>query len=112
MDIKVIYPESARDDKRMVYKLARAQSKRLQDSVGKEIFPVAWCLRDDVNARNDAVTVLSMLDKDDEVHSTISATFIREFLVIAGLMEDEPYSIKVTEGTTKAGRPFISCTLV
>lgn len=112
MELKVIFPESARSDKRMVYKLTRAQSKRLQDSVGQEIFPVAWCLRDDVNSRNEAVTVLSMVDKEDEVHSTISATFIREFLVIAGLMEDDPYSIKVTEGTSKAGRPFISCTLV
>lgn len=112
MEIKAIYPENARADKRMLYKLTRAQSKRLQDSVGQEIFPVAWCLRDDVNARNEAVTVLSIIDKEDEVHSTISATFIREFLEIAGLMEDDPYSVKVTGATSKAGRPFISCTLV
>lgn len=112
MEIKAIYPENARNDKRMLYNLTRAQSKRMQDSVGHEIFPVAWCLRDDVNARNEAVTVLSMADKEGEIHSTISATFIREFIEIAGLMDEEPYSIKVTEGTTKAGRPFISCTLV
>lgn len=111
MEIKKIYPETAATDKRLVYKLTRGGTT-IQKMAGTEIAPVAWCIRDDTNSKNEDVTILTIMDNSGIVYSTISGTFIREFTAIAELMGDDDYSIMVTTGKTKAGRDFMSCTLI
>ena len=39
-------------------------------------------------------------------------TFKRDFMNIAELMDGEEYTIEVISGQSKAGREFITCTLV
>lgn len=112
MEIKKIYPESAAADKRLVYKLTRGESTTIQKMAGTEIAPVAWCIRDDTNSKNEEVTILTIMDNSGIVYSTISSTFMREFTAIAELMGEDDYSIMVTSGKTKAGRDFMNCTLI
>ena len=59
----------------------------------------------------DEIELLSILTKDKKVYVTQSATFKRSFRDIAIVMEDDPYSVVKISGSSKAGRPFVDCTL-
>lgn len=59
----------------------------------------------------DEIELLSILTKDKKVYVTQSVTFKRSFHDISLVMEDDPYSVIKTSGASKAGRPFVDCTL-
>lgn len=59
----------------------------------------------------EEIELLSILTKDKKVYVTQSATFKRSFRDIALVMEDDPYSVVKISGSSKAGRPFVDCTL-
>lgn len=59
----------------------------------------------------EEIELLSILTKDKKVYVTQSATFKRSFRDIAIVMEDDPYSVVKISGSSKAGRPFVDCTL-
>ena len=56
--------------------------------------------------------MLSIMDKDGGVCATNSETFKRDFMNIEELMDGEAYTIEIISGQSKAGREFITCTLV
>ena len=56
--------------------------------------------------------MLSIMDKDGGVCATNSDTFKRDFMNIANLMDGDDYTIEIISGQSKAGREFITCTLV
>lgn len=87
--------------------------KKMKDYVGSSIDVYAYCIYTDFNSKdNKEVEVLSVMDTDGSVFATNSATFKKDFLNIATLMESEEFSVGVTCGTSKAGREFITCTLL
>lgn len=111
MNIIKIIP--ATEDKRVIYKLTKSKSTSVKDlEPGSVITPVRYCIFEDTNSKGEENTVLCIEDSSGETFSTISKTFARDFEEVAALMEDEAYQIKVINGTTKAGRPFVTCELV
>lgn len=59
----------------------------------------------------DPVEVLSIITPTNEVYSCQSATFKRSLKDIENIMHGKEFTIIKTSGTTKAGRPYINCTL-
>lgn len=112
MNIVKVWPESIVSDKRMMYKLSRAESTSLQKVAGEEITPKAWMVREDTNHRGENVTVLSIVDDSNNVYSTISKTFMNEFDEINRIMDGEEFSVLVKAGVTKGGKDFITCELI
>lgn len=99
--------------KRESYKLTLDPSiKKMKDFIGVQIEVSAYCFYKDVNKDGNEVEVLSIMDKDGGVCATNSDTFKRDFMKIAELMDGEEYTIEVISGQSKAGREFITCTLV
>ena len=99
--------------KRESYKMTLDPAiKKMKDFIGVQIEVAAYCLYQDVNKDGKEVEVLSIMDKDGGVCATNSETFKRDFMNIAELMDGEEYTIKIISGQSKAGREFITCTLV
>lgn len=101
-------------NKRELYQMTMgAGNKKMKDFVGANIDVYAYCVYTDFNSKdNKEVEILSVMDEDGTVYATNSTTFKRDFLSIAALMEGEEFSVGVTSGTSKAGREFITCTLL
>lgn len=100
-------------NKRESYKMTLAPDiKKMKDFIGVQIEVEAYCLYTDINKDGKEVEVLSIMDNDGGVCATNSDTFKRDFMNIADLMDGEDYVIEVISGMSKAGREFITCTLV
>ena len=99
--------------KRESYKLTLDPAiRKMKDFIGVQIEVAAYCLYKDVNRDGKEVEVLSIMDKDGGVCATNSETFKRDFMNIAELMDGEEYTIEIISGQSKAGREFITCTMV
>ena len=101
-------------NKKELYKMTMdAGIKKMKDFVGVSIDVYAYCVYTDFNSKdNKEVEVLSVMDTDGVVYATNSVTFKKDFMNIATLMEGEDFSVGVASGTSKAGREFITCTLL
>lgn len=100
-------------NKRESYKLTLDPAiKKMKDLIGVQIDVAAYCLYKNVNKEGEEVELLSVMDKDGGVCATNSNTFKRDFMNIAELMDGDDYTIEVIGGQSKAGREFITCTLV
>ena len=87
--------------------------KKMKDFVGASIDVYAYCIYTDFNSKDEKeVEVLSVMDEDGNVYATNSPTFKKDFMNIATLMDGEDFSVGITSGTSKAGREFITCTLL
>lgn len=103
-------------NKKLLYKLTRSAGKMVQDTEDRKSIPVAaYALYNDPKDGKDGVakenTVLSFVDPDGNKFSTVSATFQREFFEIVDLMQDEAFAVLPIHGTTKGGKPFVTCEL-
>lgn len=103
-------------DKKLTYKLTKSSGLMVQEAEAGLSVPVsAWALYDDPKEQKDGTMkenkVLSFIDPAGVKYSTISATFIREFLDIAQLMTGEPFAVILVHGTTKGGKAFVTCEL-
>lgn len=59
----------------------------------------------------DTKELLSLITANNEVFTTISATFKEEFRNIWNMFESIPTPIVKASGTTKSGRTYITCML-
>ena len=100
--------------KKELYKMTMdAGIKKMKDFVGASIDVYAYCVYTDFNSKdNKEVEILSVMDTDGAVYATNSPTFKNDFMNIVALMEGENFSVGVTSGTSKAGREFITCSLL
>lgn len=99
--------------KRESYKMTLDPAiKKMKDFIGVQFEVSAYCIYSDVNKDDDEVEVLSIMAKDGDVYATNSPTFKKDFMNIVDLMDGEDYTIEVISGQSKAGREFITCTLV
>lgn len=86
--------------------------KSLKDVNDKTSIPVAGYLTfTDEKDNGESVDILSIITPDNEVFSCQSATFRRSFDNITSIMHGKQFSIIKVSGTTKAGRPYIDCSL-
>lgn len=101
-------------DKKKTYQLTHAmQTRKVQDAVDSVLTVNSWVRYTDVDATTGEAKEVVVLESEGEVFGTISKTFIREFIDILQAFGDDPdLAIKVVEGTSKAGRKFVSCEIV
>ena len=83
----------------------------VKNHLGERIHVSAWLLFEDTDKKSGEVhSVLSVLTPDNEVFSTISPTFQRDFLDMAELFQND-FAFEVISGKSKAGRDFVTCAL-
>lgn len=105
-----------RNDKVSVYKLTKSSSIMVQEAPDGMSVPVnMWALYNDQKPQKDGTVkdsqVLSFTDTAGVKYSTVSATFIREFLDIDSIMSPDPYAVILKHGKTKANKSFVTCEL-
>lgn len=113
--MKIIRTNIDTTDKKAVYKLTKSESQRVQDVEKGLSLPVdTWAVytetKKNKSGEETEQTVLAIVSGGMKI-STISQTFIDSFLECVDLMEDEPFSIIITGGTSKGGRQFVNCEL-
>lgn len=114
--MEIIKTNIDRNDKREIYRLTKSKSEMVQGAPdGMSVPVVKWALYNDPKEQKDGSLrdnqVLSFIDQAGVKYSTVSQTFIREFLDIVMIMEPDPFAVIIIHGKTKAGKDFVSCEL-
>lgn len=98
---------------KQVYDLTRSpEIQRVSDNEGALVQVDAWALYKDTDKDGNEREILSILDEEVGAVATNSATFIRDFMEITEMCEDfgmEVKHVKISSGTSKAGRKFYTC---
>ena len=106
-------------DKKDVYRMTKSESLKIQDIEKGTSFPIdkyAVYEEEKTRKKNDGTTenytetVLTFVSGNMKL-GTISATFIRSFMEIIEIMEDEPFAIVITGGKSNNGREYVNCEL-
>lgn len=108
-----IIEQGAPYSKKEVYALTKSpRIENLKDNVGLIIPVEKYLIYEDMNGR-DRTTTITLLSVHGAGRTLVSnsATVIETFHEIMDIMEGEPFSIEVLEGTSKAGRTFYSVAL-
>ena len=110
MEIIKQYPQDLSN--RQAYKMMKSpEVKKMSDADGSVLEVAAWVKYTDVDQKTGEVKeILTLETVDGEMFGTVSNTFQREFNDIVEFFGEDVGSIKVTSGTSKAGRNFITCT--
>ena len=107
------------EDKKEVYRMTKGDSLKVQDMDRGTSFPVEkYALYEDTKTRkkNDGSQeeytekVLTIVSGNAKL-GTISATFIKSFMVIVDIMGADPFAIIITGGKSKNGREYVNCEL-
>lgn len=114
--MEIIKTNIDRNDKREIYRLTKSKSEMVQSAPdGMSVAVTKWALYNDPKEQKDGSLrdnqVLSFIDPAGVKYSTVSQTFIREFLDIVMIMEPDPFAVIVIHGKTKSGKDFVSCEL-
>lgn len=112
--MKILYKSNPGVTKRELYRMTQdANIKSMKDVEADDVINVKqYIYYEDETGHGETVHILSIMGESGVVWSTTSKTFQRSFDVIAELMEDEEFSIMKKEGVSKAGRPYVDCSLV
>lgn len=102
------YPETM-TPKELYLMLKNPDSVKMSDAKGQTLHPEAYVLFDDVNQGTGEVVHIVSIRSNGKVYATNSASFIREFDMIAEAFGDEMPDIEVTTGKSSKGRQYISC---
>lgn len=70
-----------------------------------------YLIFEDEKEDGETSTICSIITEDKTVYSAQSKTFRDSLENMAEIMGDVPFSIIKISGTTKAGRPYVNCTL-
>ena len=101
-------------NKKELYILTRGVSLSVQKMTDEELskaYPVnGYALYEEENSTGEMVEVLA-IKTTGTVLSTISQTFKDEFLYIADLFGNDPFSIRVVRDVSSKGRTFYTCAL-
>lgn len=116
INVKNSYPENL--TKKDLYRLTRAESTMAKDlDTRQELTPQSWAVY--VEAKPDPKTgdlkeveILAISTAEMGTISTVSDTFKRDFFDLFEMMAGEPFTFHTVKGTTKAGREFVTCTLM
>lgn len=102
------YPETM-TPKELYLMLKNPDSIKMSDAKGQTLHPEAYVLFDDVNQGTGEVVHIASIRSNGKVYATNSASFIREFDMIAEAFGDDMPDIEVTTGKSSKGRQYISC---
>lgn len=87
------------------------QSTSVKDISDGTVLDIDGWILYTMEKNGDNIELLSILTTDKKVYVTQSSTFKRSFRDISIVMEGDPYSVVKISGSSKAGRPFVDCTL-
>ena len=101
-------------NKKKAYQLTHAmQTRKVQDAIDSVLPVSAWVRYNDIDTTTGEAKEVVVIESEGEIFGTISKTFIREFVdILQAFGEDDDLAIKVVQGTSKAGRKFVSCEIV
>ena len=109
--MEIIKTNADLTNKKEWYKLTKSESVRVQDVEPGTLIPVEkYALYIEEKSDGTKQNVLAIIGGGIKV-STISKTFIDSFMECVELMCDDPFSIVITGGTSKAGRKYVNCEL-
>lgn len=98
-----------------IYKMTKNPSiQKMRDICGASIQITDWVHYEDENQKGEVHAILSIRDAGGEVYATNSPTFIRSFFEIRDILSScgEPLEhLEIIQGTSKNGRPFVTCAL-
>jgi hypothetical protein len=101
---------------KQLYDLTKSpEIQKVSDNEGALVQVDAWALYNDTDKDGNTREILSILDNEVGAVATNSATFIRDFMEIDEMCEVfgvELHHVKISSGTSKAGRKFYTCVYV
>ena len=101
---------------KQMYDLTKSpEIQKVSDNDGALVQVDAWALYKDTDKDGNTREILSILDNEVGAVATNSATFIRDFMEITEMCADcgvEARHVKISSGTSKAGRKFYTCVYV
>lgn len=115
--IKILEKSDENMSKVDLYRLTQSPELQMLKKVddGTQIVVTKWCEFEDtkvVDGKEEATTLLSIMDENGVAYTAQSATFRASFFDIVDIMDGEQFTIKKISGLTKAERPYINCVLV
>ena len=102
------FPETM-TPKELYLMLKNPDSIKMSDAKGQTLHPEAYVIFEDVNQGSGEVVRIVSIRSNGKVYATNSASFIREFDMIAEAFGDDMPDIEVTTGKSSKGRQYISC---
>ena len=101
---------------KQLYDLTKSpEIQKVSDNEGALVQVDAWALYKDTDKEGKTREILSILDNEVGAVATNSASFIRDFMEIIEMSMDcgvEVQHVKISSGTSKAGRKFYTCVYV
>lgn len=101
---------------KQMYDLTRSpEIQKVSDNDSALVQVDAWVLYNDTDKDGNTREILSILDNEVGAIATNSATFICNFMEIIEMCMDcgvEVQHVKISSGTSKAGRKFYTCVYV
>lgn len=101
---------------KQIYDLTKSpEIQRVSENDGALMRVDAWALYRDTDKDGNTREILSILDNEVGVVATNSLTFIGDFIEIIEMCMDygeEVQHIKISSGTSKAGRTFYTCVYI
>lgn len=114
--MEIIKKSSDKLTMKQMYDLTRSpEIQKLSDNDGALVQVDEWALYNETDKDGNTREILSILDNEVGAVATNSVTFIRNFIEITEMCEDcevEVHHIKISSGTSKAGRKFYTCVYV
>lgn len=106
-------------NKKQVYRMTKGESQKIEGLEKGLTLPVdyfAMYVEEKERKKQDGTTELyeqTVLTFTSGPHKfgTISATFIKSFMEIVEIMENDPFAIIITGGKSKNGRDYVNCEL-
>lgn len=104
--------ENLAENKKAMYKLTKTPGVNVKDIEPDKSHGVsAYALYTDVKSDGTEQEVLAVILESGEKLQTISPTFIRAFMEIVEIMENDSFSIITRKSKSKGGREFVTCEL-
>lgn len=101
---------------KQLYDLTKSpEIQKVSDNDGMLVSVDAWALYEDTDKDGNVREILAILDNEVGTVATNSATFMRDFFEIIDMCTDcgsVVNHIKISSGTSKAGRKFYTCVYI
>lgn len=114
--MEIIKKSSDKLTMKQMYDLTKSpEIQKVSDNDGALLQVDAWALYKDTDKDGNTREILSILDNEVGAVATNSVTFIRDFMEITEMCADygeEVWHVKISSGTSKAGRKFYTCVYV
>lgn len=93
------------------YFLTKAQDvQKMQNAVGTTLDVSYWCIYNDTTVDGEDRELFSVMTPEGEAYATNSPSFLRSFYDILDCFSpEEIHTIKIEQGTSKAGRKYLYC---